>query len=145
MKKTKRLYILYLPICVSLFLMSCVDQRKTVVKNKAEDISTGDRKYIISAPIVIKDFVKKNGKASQNKEIYVERSIQDYFIKFCESKISREEFDDHISKIIGEIKTVTIEIEFRDGYWDICDGDNMQQSRTGEYVIIHRVIKDKKK
>lgn len=125
--------------------MSCVAQRKTVVQNKAEDISTGDRKYIISAPIIIKDFVKKNGKVTQYKEIYIERSTQDYFIKFCESKISRDELEDHLSKIIGEIKTVTIEIEFRDGYWDICDGDNMQQSRMGEYVIIHRVIKDKKK
>ena len=114
-----------------------------MINEKKEDISTGDGKYIVTAPVIIKDFIEKNGTNTQKKEIYLERSIQDYFIKFCESKISREELENYISEMNGEIKAITFVIEFRDGYWDICDGNYMNESRMGEYVIIHRIIKNK--
>jgi hypothetical protein len=109
---------------------------------KTEDMSSGNGKYILSAPIVIKNFVKKNGEITEHDEVYIQRSIQDYFIKFCESKISRENLEKHLSNIDGEIKSATLEVEFLDGYWDICDGNLIQQSRTGKYVIIHRIIND---
>lgn len=120
---------------------SCtIHKREHMKKNKVADISTGDHKYILTAPIVSKNFVKKNGAPSSNKEIYIQRSIQDYYIKFCESKIKREVLEDYLANKTGLMKVVTLEVELKNGYWDICDENFMQQSRMGEYMIIHRII-----
>ena len=114
-------------------------------KNKVKDSPTNHGTYIIKAPIVFKNFVKKNGQVTDKKEIYIQRSIQDYFVKFCESKINREELENTLAGIHGEIKAVTLEVEFLDGYWDICDENFSQQSRMGKYIVIHRIIADKEK
>jgi hypothetical protein len=118
---------------------------KTINKtnNKTKDISTDKKTYIISAPIVIKSFVTKRGEATGHKEMYIQRSIQDYYIKFCESNISQEDLENHLASIDNEIKVVTLEVEFLDGEWDTCEPTpEQQQSRIGEYVIIHRIIKN---
>ncbi|MEM7373305.1 MAG: hypothetical protein AAF587_32065 [Bacteroidota bacterium] len=112
-------------------------------RNKTPDQKTGDQTYVISAPIVEKRFVKKNGQAIDRKELYIQRSIQDYFIKFCESAVSREELEQELAKIDGLIKTLTVEVEFRDGAWDICDEQDQQQSRMGKYVIVHKIVSTK--
>ena len=109
---------------------------------KTKDSSTGEEKYIISAPIVFKNFIKKNGVPTDRKEVYIRRSIQDYFIKFCESKVSQQDLENYLSKIDSEIKVATLEVEFLDGAWDICDDNFDQQSRMGEYVVIHRLIEN---
>ena len=95
---------------------------------------------IISAPIVQKDFFKKNNVKTEHLEYYVERSIQDYFIKFCESGITAKELQEHLDVIGSEIKILTMEVEIREGNWDICHDNTNQQSRIGEYIVIHRVI-----
>lgn len=138
--KTKHnLYLLL--IVVSLFTSSCNGQKKeSKTKNKTEDVVTDTGKHILSAPIVHKSFILKNGVASDYTEMYIQRSSQDYFIKFCESKISRKELEKELSKIDGDIKTATLEVEFQDGSWDVCDENFMQQSRVGAYVTIHRII-----
>ena len=151
MKKIKQKYSLCILICIScLFTWSCSSPKKANILSpkkvnmsmkKTKDISTGKSKYIISAPVVFKRFVKKNGELTKRQDIYIQRSIQDYFIKFCESKISREDLENHLSTMGGEIKTATLEIEFLDGDWDACDDNFEQQSRVGEYVIIHRIVK----
>lgn len=109
-------------------------------KNKVEDSSTGENKFILTAPIVSKSLFKKNGVPTGGKEWYLQRSIQDYYIKFCESNIQREELEQHLAKQTGLIQTLTLEVELREGHWDICDDNFMQQSRIGEYMIIHRII-----
>ena len=50
--------------------------------NKAPNLKSENNTEIISAPIVYKSFVKKNGEETTEKEMYLQRSIQDYFIKF---------------------------------------------------------------
>ena len=142
MRKLKPKYGLCILACIiCLFTGCCLSQKKVIMsKNKTKDISSSKGKYIISVPIVIKNFVKKNGETTKHEEIYIRRSIQDYYIKFCESKISREDLENHLSTMDTEIKIATLEVEFLDGYWDICDGDLEQQSRMGAYVIIHRII-----
>ncbi|MEM6298062.1 MAG: hypothetical protein AAF740_05165 [Bacteroidota bacterium] len=72
-------------------------------------------KQIISAPIVATRFIKKNGVASDFTELYVRRSIQDYYIKFCESDVQREEIEAQFSNMEGEVKVLTLEVEFREG------------------------------
>ena len=143
MKKKHRFSVLICIIC--LFTSSCANQKQTTITtNKTKDISTTMGKYILSAPVIVKDFVKKNGEVTRQKEIYIQRSSQDYYIKFCESKVSREDLDNHLSTM-EEIKVATLEVEFIDGSWDICDGNLEQQSRIGEYVIIHRIINDSRR
>lgn len=118
---------------------SCLGQKEKPIKKK-KDLSTEAGTSIISAPVVSKSFVKKNGVVTDKKELYLQRSIQDYYIKFCESKITQEALEHHLSNISGFIKSVSLEVEFREGAWDICDGNMDQQSRIGAYVIIHRII-----
>ncbi|WP_430412918.1 hypothetical protein [Kordia sp.] len=143
MKKVQLTYSLCIVTCIiCLFTYSCSSQKKvSMVKNKTKDIASNNGKYIVSAPVVRKDFVKKNGEPTTQKEFYVRRSIQDYYIKFCESNISREDLENHLSTMDTEIKIVTLEIEYLDGHLDICDDNLEQQSRIGAYVIIHRIIK----
>lgn len=97
-------------------------------------------KVIVTAPLVLKSFVKKNGELTDLKEWYIQRSIQDYFIKFCESKITRKELEDYLAQQGNPLNTAKLEIEFREGNWDICDDNELMQSRVGEYVIVHRIV-----
>ena len=91
MKRIKQKYGLCILTCIiCLFTWSCSSQKKAnMSKNKTKDISTGEGKYIISTPVVIKNFVKKNGAVTKHQEIYLQRSVQDYYIKFCENSFYR--------------------------------------------------------
>ncbi len=111
-------------------------------KNKKKDLSSDNKKYIISTEIIVQQSLKKNGKPTGYEDMYIRRSIQDYYIKFCESGVSRQDLEKQLSLSNNFIKTLNLEIEFRDGLWDVCDENDMSQSRLGEYVIIHRIIKD---
>lgn len=117
-------------------------QDATPVHNKTADVATEDGKYIISAQIVSKNFVMKNGKVTEHSEYYVRRSIQDYFIKFCEGNVTTEELEKHLKKQKGELKSLTLEIEIKDGMWDSCDAENLVQSRTGPYIVIYRIVEE---
>ena len=117
-------------------------QEATPVKNKTADVPTEDGKYIISAPIVSKNFVQKNGKVSEFSEYYVQRSVQDYFIKLCEGNVTVAELEKHLNKQKGDIKSLTLEIEIKDGLWDSCDHEEMVQSRMGPYIVIYRIVEE---
>ena len=89
---------------------------------------------ITSCLLVEKSFMSKSGDGTEIKELYLSCSIQDYYIKICESAVTREELSKYIGSGIG------VKMEIIDGTWDICDGDPLEkQSRTGRYVIIHSI------
>ena len=68
-------------------------------------------------------------------DLYLNCSDQDYFIKFCESTLTQEELIGHLGK------TIEVEVEIREGNWDICKNDpEYAQSRMGTYVIIKKII-----
>jgi len=90
---------------------------------------------IITTPIVEKHFYNKIGEKTDQTEFYIQQSVQDYFIKFCESEITREQLVEALSKIESPIKTLTLKIEIRDGEWDSCDSYPVQ-SRVGKYAVI---------
>ncbi len=73
--------------------------------------------------LIKKPFMKKNGEPSNNKEYYLRCSVQDYFIKMCESNVTSEELDKYIDK------GVNMRIELINGYWDICNGDPTEIQR----------------
>jgi len=98
-----------------------------------------NHKNIITAgcQVVEKSFVNKGGKTSEFKELYLRCSVQDYYIKFCESKVSLKK----MKKYVDQGATVTYEI--KEGSWDICKGDPEMQSRIGTYAVILKVKKSK--
>ena len=108
---------------------------------KRADQKSGENRVIITAEIVEKSFVNKAGKVSDKKEFYVRRSIQDYFIKFCESKVSADALRTAWEKETGFIKTLRMEVEFRKGNWDDCGEEEFEvQSRVGEYLVLHKLF-----
>ncbi len=67
-------------------------------------------------------------------ELYFRASIQDYFIKFCESKITKEDLEPFVNKVISA------HVEIKNGNWDICPDDLQEmQSRVGPYIIIKEI------
>ncbi|CAG0951353.1 MAG: hypothetical protein HND27_02435 [Bacteroidetes bacterium] len=81
-------------------------------------------------------FENKIGKIQPYKEYYLRCSMQDYFIKLCESSVKSDELKPFLNK------GITVEMEIREGLWDKCNSDFEQvQSRTGKYVVIKRIIK----
>ncbi len=134
--------IFSLCLFISFLFISCQSNKESSTMkntNKTMDLESEDGHFLISAEVVKKQFVNKAGKSSDIYEYYLRRSIQDYFIKFCESKVSSEDIDAYLEKQKDRfIQTINVEVEFRDGEWDNC-GDGEQQSRVGEYVVIHKI------
>ena len=95
---------------------------------------------IITAPIIKKNFVNKAGRTTDHVEYYIQQSIQDYFIKFCESNVSIKELNEKLENIEGDIKALQLEVEMREGDWDICDGNHEIQSRIGEYMVVLKIL-----
>ena len=132
----------FISMLMGLLLTACESSTKQstmIPKNKKPDQQTENNRRIISAPIVKSSFVKKNGEVADIKEYYISRSIQNYFIKFCESSVTKKDILEALEEKTGLIKTLTLEVEFRDGEWDRC-GEEEVESRIGEYVIVLRII-----
>ena len=119
--------------------LSCSTGKETELS--AYDTPNPVAHSIITAPIVKKNFVNKAGRTTDHIEYYIRRSIQDYYIKFCESNVSIKELNEKLENIDGEIKALKLEVEFRNGEWDICDGNHEVQSRIGEYAVILKILK----
>ena len=129
-------------LLLSIFSWACTNQKSAEMeRRKRPDQKTENGTLIVTAPIVSKRFVDKRGRPGDKTELYIQRSTQDYFIKFCESKISREELEEYLSTQTGLIQTATLEVAFRNGSWDSCDENEEVQSRIGEYAVIYRIIK----
>ena len=84
--------------------------------------------------VVEKIFVGKDGEPTKQNELYLRCSVQDYFIKFCESEVSNKDVAGYLDG------GITVEMEVRDGAWDTCDGLPIQ-SRVGTYVVIKKIFK----
>ena len=85
--------------------------------------------------VVEKAFVNKGGKSADFKELYLRCSVQDYYIKFCESKVSLKKMKKYIDK------GLTVTYELKEGEWDSCEGDPEMQSRIGTYAIVIKIKK----
>ena len=127
-------------IALSILFSCSTSKEKTSQQNHVSDKNTAEKSYLITAPIVKKQFVNKAGRTTDHVEYYIQQSIQDYFIKFCESNVSIKELNEKLENIEGDIKVLQLEVEMRDGHWDICDGNHEIQSRIGEYMVILKVL-----
>ena len=113
-------------------LISCFNPRLKEMQK------TMSHNQILSGQLVKKEFVNKGGKSTGVFEYYLRASIQDYFIKFCESEVSKADID---ALKIDEFDTFQVEAVIMDGNWDICPDDPAEmQSRIGKYIKIIRII-----
>lgn len=88
----------------------------------------------MAGEIVEHQFVRKNGEPGGFTELYFRASVQDYFIKFCESTVKKED----LMPFIGQI--VLVEAQILTGNWDSCPGDEYEaQSRVGPYIILKKL------
>lgn len=116
-------------------LISCASQKNVLGENQEKKSDTIE---LVNVPIVEKPFYNKIGEKSDKTEFYIRCSVQDYFIKFCESQVTKEQLESALSKIESPIKTLSVKIEIREGEWDRCDS-NQVQSRIGKYVVLHSI------
>ena len=92
----------------------------------------------LTGHIVQKEFINKAEKPSGFYEYYLRCSIQDYFIKFCESGITKKDID---ALNLGEFDGITVDAEIKDGSWDICPNDPQEmQSRIWQYVVVYKIL-----
>jgi len=117
---------------ITLFLVSCKTTKSTSTELRVKDPNLP---YTICA-LIEKEFVNKGGKITDYKELYLQCSIQDYFIKICESNVTLEELKPYINS------GIKIKMEIKEGMWDHCSDDPAYaQSRMGTYVIIKEIVK----
>lgn len=106
--------------------------------NKIEHTNTNREKKaasFYSCELIEKEFVNKIGKSNGVKELYLRCSVQDYFIKICESNVTAEQLKKHLNR------GIKVEIEIKNGSWDICEYTlEQQQSRIGEYIVVSKII-----
>ena len=128
-------------IALSILFSCSTSKEKTSQQNNISEKNPAVKSYLITAPIVKKQFVNKAGRTTDHADYYIQQSIQDYFIKFCESNVSIKELNEKLENIEGDIKALQLEVEMREGDWDICDGNHEIQSRIGEYMVILKILK----
>ena len=108
--------------------------------HKKSTNSSADNRYIISAIIVKKQGNNKAGKALKQQDFYIRMSVQDYFIKFCESNINKATLEKALESQADAFQnSIKLEISYEDGLWDACDNHEIQ-SRVGPYVVIHQIM-----
>jgi len=109
--------------------------------NKQPDVKTTGNRIEIVAPIVKQPFVNRKGTATGTIEYYVQRSIKDYFIKFCESTVTEVELEKALKNSNDLVKTLRLEVEIIDGPWDNCNFQSEEvQSRMGEYMVVYKIL-----
>lgn len=123
-------HVIYL---ISLSLIVACNNSKEIAQSKGMS-KTEAKPYIYSCQLIEKEFVNKGGKMTGFKELYLRCSVQDYFIKLCESSVTKKELEPYIDK------GISVEVEVKDGMWDHCS-DNLAevQSRMGPYIIIKKI------
>ena len=107
--------------------------------SKKELLSSKNSLRTYSGQVVSKTTETKGSKNPNQGDLYFRLSTGDYFIKFCESDVTFDQIEPFIQNEF-EIKSVTLEIEFKEGEWDNCKEPGYVQSRTGPYVIIKKIL-----
>ena len=122
---------------LSICCLSCGSRKEEplVSTNKVAEVNNEHAVY--TGQVVEKEFYNKGGKAMGFSDMYLRLSEQDYFIKFCESNVTKEEIED---LKLGEFDAIKVEAEIIDGEWDSCDPEARVQSRVGRYIVIYALL-----
>lgn len=116
-------------------LISGCNNSEEIISTQNKSLTMADAKpNIYNCMLIEKEFVNKGGKIAVFKELYLRCSIQDYFIKLCESNLTHEELEPFIGK------GISVEVEIKDGMWDHCNENEAHvQSRMGPYAVIKAI------
>lgn len=78
-------------------------------------------------------FVNKVGRENPKIiDLYFEIEGEEYFIKFIDSKVKRNEMLEHADKELN------VRASFHTGLWDTNDPNT--QSRVGKYIVIYEIV-----
>ena len=124
----------YILVGLLIVISACgVSENSTMEKHNKEPLS--DSKNILGGILVEHPFSSKNGETSEIMELYLRCSVQDYFIKFCESSVTSDQLKPFLNK------SVALEIEMKDGEWDNCLTEDVHvQSRIGKYLAVKGIV-----
>ena len=107
-------------------------------KERDKTMNKSNSKPGTACVLIEKTSFSKRGTALDSGELYLRCSIQDYFIKFCESNVTKEEL------LPFRNQGITVEMEVRNGEWDRCPNSQQEvQSRIGAYAVIHKLLASK--
>jgi len=125
-------------ILLAFITFSCVGNKSNQLEqnSKSKSIQSIGNEYIkLTGLLIQKKYADLSGKRFDENEWYLRCSVQDYFIKFCESEISKKEID---NLYVGEFEAITIEVKIKNGNWDDCT--DKLKNRNGKYIILHKII-----
>jgi hypothetical protein len=68
----------------------------------------------VGGQIVEKTFYKKNGEPADFKELYLRASVHDYYIKLCESEVTKTELEPYMNQemSLGISQSISVKVEF---------------------------------
>lgn len=115
---------------------SCANEKEITTDNSSSNKREmgASKDGSVSCQLIEKNFVGKNGVDTDVKELYLRCSVQDYFIKLCESNVSRADLEAYLDK------GITVIMEIKEGEWDHCGEEYEIQSRTGTYCVITSIV-----
>lgn len=107
--------------------------------SKMSNMNSSDTTELEGVILKMTEVNPPGSKIKSNTDFYIQASLKSYFIKLCESSVSK----DQLAELVG--MQVKAKLNVRDGFWDMC-GDAIVQSRTGPYAALHsiQILKDKK-
>jgi len=119
-----------------LFLLGCSNHKALTVKTNTNNNQSMNQ--TLTGQIIKKELIKANGEKSGHFDLYLRCSIQDYFIKFCESSITKEDIE---ALNLGQFDAISVDAEIKHGEWDVCHGlgTDVIPTRIGNYVVIYKM------
>lgn len=125
-------------LVVSFFVVclfpSC-DSPSEVMQKPIEKKAQDPEKFVLTGELIRKGLIKKNGMETGYTDLYIRASVQDYYIKFCESEVDRGVLE----PLVGQV--ISIHVVIKSGLWDDCNESETEvQSRTGNYVVVKELM-----
>jgi hypothetical protein len=77
--------------------------KKELIPHNKKLSTNSSAKQIITAPIVTHSFFNKKGVVIEKEQIYLQLSVQYYYVKFCKSVVNKTEFEVYLMKNYSKI------------------------------------------
>lgn len=120
-------------ILPTLFLFSIVVCKAQSITNTTTSMSEDTLTW--KATVVKVPFINKRGKEVEGMaDLFLQKDEKKYFIKFMGGKVLRKAVEPYLHK------EITVQLSLRKGNWDTEEGNNYQQSRVGEYVVLYKIL-----
>lgn len=134
--KNFNLIIVLLIFSISIFGQNSVNSKNKNFNSMPE--KNHEEIILLKGKIVVKNYINKANRKFDYKEYYFEsedssKTIQNYFIKSFENKITKQALDSINNQPIS-IKAI-----LKNGLWDT--NDPSVQSRFGNYIILVEILK----